>query len=153
MIPPVRKQVRVPVLPDRAFAIFWQEMGMWWPLDSHAVAPSRGARAVALRFEPGVGGRITEVTDAGDEIPWGRVTEWSPGAALAFSWHLDRPEAEATLVRVTFTADGTGTRVALEHGGWAARGDGAEARGNYDSGWDRVFVGGYGARAGHRGSI
>jgi hypothetical protein len=42
---------------------------------------------------------------------------------------------------VTFTADGTGTRVDLEHRGWERLGEvAAEAREEYTQGWPRVLA-------------
>ena len=42
-IDPVVKTIMVPLDPDRAFALFFDGMASWWPLDTHAV---HGAKAV-----------------------------------------------------------------------------------------------------------
>ena len=67
------------------------------------------------------------------------------------AWHLARhsicclpwrPEtAGPTEFEVTFTPEGEGTRVELEHRNWEAAGDGAaEMRDRYDGGWDIVLA-------------
>ena len=71
---------------------------------------------------------------------WGTVTQWEPPHRVAFTWHPGTPEAEATLVEVTFTQGGPGsTVVRLVHSGWERRPDGASAREGYDSGWEPVI--------------
>jgi hypothetical protein len=49
-------------------------------------------------------------------------------------------EVSSPTVEVTFTAASPGvTVVELVHTGWERRPDGADARSNYDSGWDVVL--------------
>jgi hypothetical protein len=36
-IPPVRKQIEVPLGPKAAFDLFTSEMENWWPFDTHSV--------------------------------------------------------------------------------------------------------------------
>ncbi len=130
MIPPIEKELVVPTTPDRAFRIFWEEMGQWWPLASHSISGMNGTPATGVAVEPRLGGTIAEIAADGSLCPWGVITEWQEGAALAFTWQLNRPESEATRVRITFSASDAGTRVRLVHSGWEARGESAaEARG------------------------
>jgi uncharacterized protein YndB with AHSA1/START domain len=127
-----------------AFRVFTEEIGTWWPLATHARAPERAVTAV---IEPRVGGRIYERTRDGEELEWGEVLVWEPPHRLVQSWHLGQPAA--TEVEVRFVPDGDGTRVELEHRGWARLGaEAAEHRANYDSGWDYVFGERYGTAAG-----
>lgn len=153
MIPPVVKELTVATTPARAFEIFWSEIGAWWPLHTHSLSAATGQSARAIRFEPRLGGAITETTADGSEARWGEVTEWAPGRATAFTWQLSRPAAEATHVRITFAATEAGARVTLSHSGWEAMGEeAAKARGNYDSGWETVFVTRYGEACRRRAS-
>ena len=62
--------------PDTAFAAFTEELDLWWvhgPINHFA-----GGRAMAVRCEPGVGGRLLEVYKD-DALELGRITAWEPG--------------------------------------------------------------------------
>jgi uncharacterized protein YndB with AHSA1/START domain len=116
MLEPVRTEVRVAVAPERAFEAFTREFGAWWPRESHHLGEQPLQDAI---LEPGVGGRWYERTVDGAECDWGRVLVWEPPARLVLAWQIDadwRHDPElVTEVEVRFTADGDGTRVALEH--------------------------------------
>lgn len=119
-----RAVVGVAVEPAIAFALFTEQMDLWWRRGQrYRVADSdRGLMAM----EPGVGGRVFESWhDAGGtervrEI--GRVQVWEPPRRLVFSWRgANFAPGESTEVEVRFepTASG-GTQVSVEHRGWAA---------------------------------
>ena len=136
-IEPLVKTVHVPGEPGLVFELFTARMGEWWPLDTHSVG---GEEAVDARVDPGVGGRVYEVTRDGAEHEWGRVTTWEPAARLAFSWYPGLPSSQATHVEITFRHTVEGTEVTLVHDGWEARGaDWEPMRDSYDSGWDHVL--------------
>ncbi len=80
-------------------------------------------------------------------MPWGTVRAYQPGKEIVFSWHVSCPEHQATEIAVGFFAVADGrTRVDLLHRHWDNMGEaGAEARENYASGWDEVFVTRFGA--------
>ena len=51
-------------------------------------------------------------------------------------WHPGLAEAEATLLRISFTA-----RLAVHHSGWESRGEHAAVnRDQYDGGWPATLV-------------
>lgn len=57
----VSSEVEVAVDPDTAFVAFTEELDLWWvrgPINHHAAG-----RCLAMRCEPGVGGRLLEVYD------------------------------------------------------------------------------------------
>jgi uncharacterized protein YndB with AHSA1/START domain len=111
--------VDVPCDPGTAFDIFTGDIGTWWKRGTRYWNDS--ARAVELRLEPHVGGRLLEVYDAGtgEGFEIGRVLAWEPGKRLVFTWRQDDWAAsEFTEVEVRFEAAGNGTRVTVEHGGW-----------------------------------
>jgi hypothetical protein len=136
--PPIVKTVRVPWDPAAAFRRFTAEIGTWWPLRTHSVG---GTRAVAVRFEEQVGGRIVESVRSGEPCVWGTVTAWEEGTRVAFTWHPGQEPSVATQVDVRFEADGTGTRVTLTHTGWEAYGAKARrTRGAYGPGWEYVLA-------------
>ena len=133
----LRKVVTVAATPDRAFELFTQGIDEWWPLPTHSVGEENAAGVV---FGEGVGGVIVETLGDGSTAVWGTVTRWEPPYRVTFTWHPGNPEAEAGTVEVTFTADTAGgTVVELVHSGWDRRPDGARARANYDTGWDKVI--------------
>jgi len=107
----VSASVEVAVPPERAFAVFADEIDSWYRIDRHTVPDI--TRTVAIRFEPRVGGRLLDVYDAatGEGREMGRVTAWEPGQRLAFTDNRD------TYVEVTFAPTEYGTRVTVEHRG------------------------------------
>lgn len=133
---PLTKTVRVGAVPARAFELFTARIGAWWPLATHSVG---GASSWGLVMECRAGGRIVETLADGGTTVWGRITEWDPPRAVAFTWHPGTPPDQATQVVVSFAGDGDCTVVTLVHTGWDARSDGAEAREAYVSGWDPVL--------------
>lgn len=104
----ITSEVEVAVDPDTAFAAFTEELDLWWvrgPINHHA-----GGRVLAMRCEPGVGGRLLEVYDdrTGDALELGRITTWEPGRRLAWSSSLDDVRTD---VRFERTETGTLVRV------------------------------------------
>jgi hypothetical protein len=114
----VTASVEVAVDPATAFAIFTDEIGRWWrpgPINWYD-----SARAIGIRFEPGVGGRWLEIydDDGADALEIGRITVWEPGVQLVLMYCDGGHELDGTEVEVRFAAIEGGTRVTLEHRGW-----------------------------------
>ena len=152
--PPVQRQVRVALPPARAFELFTRQMGRWWPFRGHSCFD---AEACDVLFDGRVGGAVTELARDGRRMAWGVLVEWQPPNGFAMRWHPGLDAAEATLLRVRFTAaaDG-GTEVAIHHSGWEARGAAAaEKRDQYDQGWPAVLAvfAGYAAQADTRAGL
>lgn len=132
----VRKTLDLACSPATAFRVFTEQIGRWWPLDSHAIG-----NAVDCVLEGRIGGRIYERDGEGNEILWGRVLHWSPPHELRFSWHLRNDEALAQEVEIRFTPTESGSRFSLEHRGFEKRPEQARALvAEYDIGWDRVLA-------------
>jgi uncharacterized glyoxalase superfamily protein PhnB len=98
--------VTVAVDPTSAFAAFTDEIDSWWVRGPINFFDS--ARAVAMRIERGVGGRVLEVYDGGDALELGRITVWEPGVQLTYRSLVDDTEVD---VRFDAVADGTRVRV------------------------------------------
>ena len=102
----VSSEVEVAVDPDTAFAAFTEELDLWWvrgPINHFA-----GGRAMAVRCEPGVGGRLLEVYED-DALELGRITAWEPGKRL--SW---RSSVDDVNIDVSFAPAGDGCLVRVE---------------------------------------
>ncbi|MGH2899739.1 MAG: SRPBCC domain-containing protein, partial [Solirubrobacteraceae bacterium] len=110
---------RVAVKPKEAFEIFTREVDAWWRRGPRFRTAS--TRPSAMRFEPGVGGRLLEIYNGASEEVFeiGRVRVWEPGARLVFDWRAKNfLPGQITEVEVRFEPDAGGTRVTLEHRGW-----------------------------------
>ena len=133
---PLHKTTEVPLSPQDAFDLFATGLDSWWPKDSHApLGPN-----ARLIVEPGKNGTITEVGADGTRNVWGEIIAWVPGEYLAFTWHPDGDESEATVVAVSFHTTPSGTRLELTHGGFEVLGPVADAVSTtYLLGWDLVL--------------
>ena len=101
-------EVEVAADPTAAFKAFTEEIDSWWVRG--AINFFDAARAVEMRIEPGVEGRVLEVYED-DALELGRITAWQPGARLSYRSSVDDSEIEVrfepveggTRVRVTQT--------------------------------------------------
>lgn len=137
-IEPVRKQLNVSLPVEKAFQLFTDGIGTWWPLITHSVGEEQ---AETCFFEGWVGGRIVEVLKDGSQSEWGRVISWAPFHTVSFYWYPGRAPDTAQEVTVTFSEIPAGTLVELVHSGWETLGAVAQARRDgYDTGWDFVLA-------------
>ena len=125
----IRKTVLVDFAPAEALELFTAKINSWWPVRTHSYG---GDEVKSVVFERSVGGRVYEVTEAGEQ-DWARVRKWDPPNGFVLDWLIGECETE---VAVTFSPEGEGSRVVLEHRGFAS----ATPRDNYDSGWDVVLA-------------
>lgn len=105
----VAASVSVAVDPATAFTAFTEELDLWWvrgPINYFDAA-----RAVGMRCEPGVGGRLLEVYDetTGEGRELGRITVWEPAHRLAWQSSVDD-----VAIEVRFVPTATGTDVTVE---------------------------------------
>jgi len=112
---PVRRSVMVKASQARAFEVFTDGFGRWWPQTHHIgkLAMKTGV------IEPRVGGRWYEVGEDGTQCEWGKVLVWEPPRRLVLGWQLNAQwqydPALLTEVEILFTSEGDATRVDLEH--------------------------------------
>lgn len=141
MTDPIVKTIVVNASAARAFDIFVNRIGTWWPLDSHAVSASQGQPARDVVIEPRIGGAVYEVMFDGTRADWGEVLAIDPGRSVAFTWHPGTNSGSPTRVDVRFEDCGSGqAKVTLTHSGWDVWADEApQKRGGYDTGWDIVL--------------
>jgi uncharacterized protein YndB with AHSA1/START domain len=128
---------------ERAFAVFTEGFGRWWPA-SHHIGEAELADAI---IEPRAGGRWYERTRDGSECDWGHVLAWEPPRRVLLAWQLDAdwhydPDL-VTEVEVLFEADGARTLVRFEHRHLERMGERAEeVRRSVDSpeGWRGILA-------------
>ena len=129
MIEAIRKTVLVDFTPEEAFDLFTARIAKWWPVRTHSYG---GDEVKDVVLEPHVGGRLYEVTAEGEQ-DWGKVLAWEPPTRLLLDWQIG--DASGTEVEVTFSPEGPGSRVVLQHRGFGA----ADPRERYSDGWDVVL--------------
>lgn len=138
-IAPVRKTVIVQTTPDEAFEVFTARIDRWWP-------KTHGIGAAPIRetiIEPFVGGRWYTKCEDGTDVVVGHVRVWQPAERFVIGWEISaqwKPDARVAFsseVEVRFLAEGSGTRVELEHRDFERMGalDGETMRGNVNGGW------------------
>ena len=142
---PVLKVVVVNAPRERAFKIFTEFFGGWWP-STHHIGKQPYETAI---LEGKVGGRWEARATDGSTCEWGEVLAWDPPAKLVLSWHLqtdwqyDPDPAKASEVEVRFIAESeSATRVELEHRNLERHGVGsAKMRDGVDSpgGWGGIM--------------
>ena len=121
-LPPVVRAAWVHRPPSEAFAAFTDEIGAWWPLPTHGLFQDRAA---TVGF---VGDKLVEFATNGEQAVWGEVLAWEPPDRFVIGWHPGRETADGSEVEVTFVAEHGGTKVVLEHRGWARFGEEGAAR-------------------------
>ncbi len=136
---------------ERAFAVFTEGIGSWWPADHHILQ----AQLAEMVFEPQVGSHVYDRGVDGSECRWARVLVYEPPTRVTISWdidlqwHLETNPERTSEVDVRFTAESPDrTRVDLEHRNLDRHGDGwpalRDAVGSSD-GW-AVGLGAFAAR-------
>ena len=105
---PIRRSVTVGLDPERAFRLFTEEMGSWWPVEMHSRAvdefPGEDLKVERIEFQTHVGGLVLEYMSNGQALPWGKVLAWEPPGRFVLAWHPSSSERPPTEVEVRFTA-------------------------------------------------
>jgi len=136
-IAPVRKSLRVDARPEHAFEVFTSGLGRWWPLDHGIGKTPRKAMAMETRL----GGRWYELAQDGAETNVGKIIVWEPPRRFVMTWDINsqwKPDTTVSSeVEVQFIADGSATRVELEHRKFERLGaeGGEKMRKDVDGGW------------------
>jgi uncharacterized protein YndB with AHSA1/START domain len=139
----VRTSIVVDAPIDRAFNVFTEDIGSWWPEDHHILQ----AELAEMVFEPRAGGHVYDRGVDGSECRWARVLAYEPperiliGWDISLQWQLETDPAKTSEIEVRFVPQGPNqTRVELEHRGLERHGDGwqqmRDAVGSPD-GWSR----------------
>ena len=125
----VRTSITVQAPIDRAFAVFTEGIGTWWPPTHHILE----GELAEMVFEPCVGGHVIDRSVDGRECRWARVLAYEPPERVVISWdinthwQIETDPAKTSEVEVRFTAKGPDrTRVELEHRNIDRHGEGWE---------------------------
>jgi hypothetical protein len=121
--------------PQRAFILFTEKAGQWWPAERRHTEDA----ASEIRLESA--GRFFERASDGTEVELGFVRIFEPARRLIVDWYPGTGPDSPTQVEVTFEAVDAGTKVTIRHDPGAA---GLErfARNApaYDRSWDVVLA-------------
>jgi uncharacterized protein YndB with AHSA1/START domain len=139
-IEPIHASVSVSASPERAFALFTEGIGTWWPLQTHSRAASdfedQGVKAERVEFQGHAGGQVLEHMSNGEVLPWAEVLVWEPPSRIVLAWKPNSTPRPPTELEIRFTPQGDGTLLELEHRGWERLGEIAqESRADYGTGW------------------
>jgi uncharacterized protein YndB with AHSA1/START domain len=94
---------------ERAFALFTQHAGEWWPSDRRHTRDANSS----IHIEPS--GRFFERASDGSEVELGAVRMFEPPKRLVLDWFAGTGRDRPTHVEVLFEAVETGTRVTVVH--------------------------------------
>ena len=105
----IEKSVLLPCGRARAFALFTEEAGAWWPPDRrHTGDPT--SRIAMLES-----GRFYEEARDGHVVELGRVRVWEPPDRLVLDFYPGTDAEHPTEVEVRFVDEGSSTRVCITH--------------------------------------
>ena len=114
---------------ERAFSVFTDGVGSWWPREHHILQ----AEVAEMVFEPRQGGHVYDRGVDGSECRWARVLAYEPPERVVFSWdistswRLESDPEKTSEIEVRFIAeDSEHTRVELEHRNIERHGEGWE---------------------------
>jgi uncharacterized protein YndB with AHSA1/START domain len=121
--------------PDRAFTLFTEQAGLWWPA---ARRHSKDANST-IRME--AAGRFYERSGDGTEVELGVVRAYEPPGRLLLDWYPGTGPELPTRVEVTFEAVDGGTKVTTRHDRGAAGDEVFERNAPaYDRSWGLVLA-------------
>jgi uncharacterized protein YndB with AHSA1/START domain len=125
----VRESIVVDAPAERAFRVFTDEMGTWWPPEHHVLE----GELAEIVFEPREGGRVYDRATDGSECQWARVLVYEPPNRVVFSWDIgldwkiEPDPGKTSEVQISFVSEAeTRTRVELEHRNIERHGEGWE---------------------------
>jgi uncharacterized protein YndB with AHSA1/START domain len=114
---------------ERAFSVFTEHIGTWWPAEHHIL---HGDLAEMV-FEPRVGGHVYDRATDGTECRWARVLAYEPPTRFVISWdislawQIETDPDRTSEIEVRFVSeDDRRTRIDLEHRHLDRHGDGWE---------------------------
>jgi uncharacterized protein YndB with AHSA1/START domain len=146
-VEPVRNALVIPLPLERAFMLFTDDLGTWWPKEY----TWSGEVLEEIGIEGWLDGMCYETGPYGFRCDWGRVLAWEPPNRLVFTWQIS-PNREpvpdprkASEVELRFASqDDNVTRVDFEHRNFERHGPGAQSYRdalNAEDGWPLILDG------------
>lgn len=102
------KSVLLPCDLSRAFTLFTEHIGAWWPPERKHIKDA----ASEVLLSPT---RFAERAVDGREVDLGRVRFWDPPRQIVLDFYPGTDAARPTDVTITFAPEGDHTRVTVEH--------------------------------------
>lgn len=132
----IHKTVTLRCSIGRAFRLFTEHAGEWWPEDRRHTRDA----ASGIVLEPAPGGRFYERARDGREVELGVVRVFEPDERLVLDWYPGTGPAAPTQVEVRFEPVREGTRVIVLHTEGPAGEELYRRRVEaYDRSWDLVL--------------
>ncbi len=132
---PITKSVTLACDPARAFALFTEHAGVWWPEDRRHTDDAESAICIEAS------GRFFERATDGTEIELGVVRRFEPPQRLILDWYPGTGPENPTQVEIRFDTIEGGTRVSIVHGpGVAAADVFRRTAPAYERSWESVFA-------------
>jgi uncharacterized protein YndB with AHSA1/START domain len=72
---------------ERAFSVFTEDIGSWWPSEHHILQ----SPLAEMVFEPRAGGHVYDRGTDGSECRWARVLAYEPPERVVISWDINLP--------------------------------------------------------------
>jgi uncharacterized protein YndB with AHSA1/START domain len=121
--------------PRRAFNLFTEHAGLWWPAGRRHTKDADST----IHIEPA--GRFFERSNDGTEVELGVVHHFETASRLLLDWYPGTGQENPTKVEVTFEAVDGGTRVTVHHSPGAAGPVAFESNAPaYDRSWEAVLA-------------
>ena len=121
---------------DRAFALFTEHAGQWWPEDRRHT----GDASSTIRIE--ASGRFFERAIDGTEVELGVVRMFDPPYRVTLDWFPGTGPDAPTRVEIIFESVKGGTRITIKHDAGSAPPDVfLQNITAYDSSWELVLAG------------
>ncbi|MBL8348714.1 MAG: SRPBCC domain-containing protein [Burkholderiaceae bacterium] len=129
------KSVFLACRPDRAFELFTDQAGLWWP------AARRHTKDANSTIRMAAAGRFYERSRDGTEVELGVVRQFEPGKRLVLDWFPGTGPEAPSQVEITFEPVDGGTKVTVRHDRGAVDDAvfGRDAT-TYDRSWDLVLT-------------
>jgi uncharacterized protein YndB with AHSA1/START domain len=125
----IRNSIVVEAAIDRAFSVFTDGIGSWFPSEYNLLDVEIAERV----FEPREGGHVFDRGTDGSECHWARVLAYEPPDRVVISWdigpqwQIEADPEKTSEVEVRFVSETPDrTRVELEHRNLDRHGDGWE---------------------------
>lgn len=140
----IKKKIMFDAPLQRSFAIFLNDIGIWWPKEY----TWSKEELVALKINPTVNGFLTEIGPYGFQCDWGRIVKFEQ-YALTFLWQIGPnrvPEPnpdKVSEVAISFSEDDGCTTMILEHRNFSKHGTEGSAYQemmNAPEGWDYILA-------------